>query len=180
MKREITQKIKIPENVEVTLDGGHVHVKGAHGDIKRRFNIKNLEVKKEENHIIISCKKATKKEKKRINTMKAHLNNMIHGVSNKFEYQLKVVFSHFPITAEVKGEELIIKNFLGEKENRKAKIPKGAEVDVNKEFITITSINKEIAGQAAANIETATKIRKRDLRVFQDGIFLINKAGKEI
>jgi len=180
MKREITQKIKIPENVEVTLEGGNVHVKGPQGDIKRKFNIKDLEVKKEENHIVISCKKATKKEKKRINTMRAHLNNMIHGVSSKFEYQLKIVFSHFPITAEVKGNELQIKNFLGEKQNRKAKIPHGAEVNVNKEFITITSINKEIAGQAAANIETATKIRKRDIRVFQDGIFLINKAGKEI
>ncbi len=180
MKREITQKIEIPENVEIITEGNTILAKGPEGEIKRKFDMRNLEIKKENNHFIIDCKKATKKEKKRINTMRAHINNMIKGISKKFEYQLKIVFSHFPITAEVKSDELIIKNFLGEKENRKAKIPKGAEVKIEKDIIAVSSANKEIAGQAAANIETATKIKKRDLRVFQDGIYIINKAGKEI
>jgi large subunit ribosomal protein L6 len=180
MKKEISQKIEIPDNTELVVEGKIIIVKGPHGESKRRFDLKGIEVHKENNHLILSCKKATKKEKKRINTIRAHINNMISGVSKKFEYTMKICFSHFPITAEVKGDELIIKNFLGEKENRKSKIPKGVEVKVNKDIITIDSINKEIAGQTAANIETATKIRNRDRRVFQDGIFMTNKAGKEI
>jgi large subunit ribosomal protein L6 len=180
MKKEISQKIEIPENTELILEGNIITIKGSQGEIRRKLDLKELEIHKEGNHLTLSCKKATKKEKKRINTGIAHIINMIKGASKKFEYQMKICFSHFPITAEVKGNELIIKNFLGEKQNRKSKIPKGAEVKVEKEFIIIESISKEIAGQTAANIETATKIRNRDKRVFQDGIFIINKAGKEI
>jgi large subunit ribosomal protein L6 len=180
MKKEMSQKIEIPENTELILEGNIIIIKGSQGETRRKLDLKELEIHKEGNHLTLSCKKATKKEKKRINTGIAHIKNMIKGASKKFEYQMKICFSHFPITAEVKGNELIIKNFLGEKQNRKSKIPKGAEVKVDKEFIIIESISKEIAGQTAANIETATKIRNRDKRVFQDGIFIINKAGKEI
>lgn len=180
MRREIMQEVEIPEGVEVVIEGNLVTVKGPEGENQRKLNFRNLDVKKEGNKIIMDCKKATKKEKKTMNTTRAHLKNMIEGISKKFEYTLKICFSHFPITAEVHGDELIIKNFLGERANRRTSIPKGAEVKVNKEMITITSTDREIAGQAAANIERATKVSKRDRRVFQDGIFIITKAGKEI
>ena len=180
MKREIFQRVEIPENVELNIKNNAVTVKGPHGENTRKFDFGNLEVNKEDHNLIIGYKKATKHEKKVINTLRAHIKNMIEGISNKFEYRMKICYSHFPITAEVKENELIIKNFLGEKANRKSKIPAGAEVKVDKEIVVVTSSDKEIAGQAAANIERATKIRKRDRRVFQDGIFIITKAGKEI
>ncbi len=180
MRREIFQTIEIPSGVEVSVNENLITVKGPQGEVKRKINLAGLETKVEGNKFIVGCGKATKKEKKMINTMEAHMNNMIKGVQEKFEYKLKICFSHFPITTEVKGREMIIKNFLGERSDRKTKLPEGADVKVNKEIITVTSPDKEIAGQAAANIEKATRIRKRDLRVFQDGIFIINKAGKEI
>jgi len=180
MRREIFQTIEIPEGIEISVESNMIIVKGSQGESRKEVNLRGLDVKVEGNRFVVGCKAATKKEKKMINTVEAHIKNMIKGVQEKFEYQLKICFSHFPITAEVHGDEITIKNFLGERASRKADIPKGAEVKVNKEIITVTSVDKEIAGQAAANIERATKIRKRDLRVFQDGIFIINKAGKEI
>ena len=177
MHKELFQTIEIPEGVEVEIQGNNVIVKGKEGVNERKFDLANLNLEKKENEIIIGNKKSSKKEKRRMNTIASHIRNMIQGTQNKFEYKLKVCFGHFPITVEVKGNEALIKNFLGERTPRKVKIPKGAEVKVDKEIITVTSPSIEIAGQAAANFENVTRITNRDRRVFQDGIFITTKAG---
>ena len=105
---------------------------------------------------------------------------MLKGVNEKFEYKLKIAYSHFPMTVDIQGNEATIKNFIGEKIPRKSKILEGTEVSIDNGIITVTSQNKELAGQTAANFEKATKIRMKDRRVFQDGIFILSKAGKEI
>lgn len=180
MKKELFRHIEVPEGVEARIDGNTFTVKGPEGENKRSFNINKLDFEKKDKEIIIGNKTSTKKEKKLMNTIAAHIKNMIHGVQKKFEYRLKICFSHFPITVEIKEKETIIKNFLGEKIPRKSKIPEGVDVKVDKDIITVTSHDKELAGQAAANFETATRIGKKDRRIFQDGIFITNKAGKEI
>ena len=180
MKKEIYKEIEIPEGIKAEIDGNLLKITGPEGENSRRFMIKSLEFTKKENKIIIGSKIATKREKKMMNTITAHIKNMILGVQKKFEYELKAVFSHFPITIEIKGNEVLIKNFLGEKIPRKTRIPHGVEIEVNGNTIKISSINRELAGQAAANLENATRIRSRDKRVFQDGIFMTKKAGREI
>ena len=180
MKREIIKEIEIPEGVGVEIKGNAIKINGPQGEAQREFNTNKLIFEKKENKVIISCKKATKKEKKMINTITAHIKNMFKGINDKFVYELKIVFSHFPVTAEVHGKKVLIKNFLGEKTPREAEIPEGVEVEVKKEILTIKSNDKEKAGRAAASIERATRIRLRDRRVFQDGIYITNKAGKKI
>ncbi|MEK6830325.1 MAG: 50S ribosomal protein L6 [Nanoarchaeota archaeon] len=180
MKKEIIQKIKIPEGIEVEVNGSLLRVKGPEGENFREFKTDKLIFEKKNDEVIIGNKKATKKEKKMINTIKSHVKNMIDGVQKKFEYKLKICYNHFPFTVEIKGNEAIIKNFLGEKIPRKLKIPGGVDVNIDKDIVKVKSSNKELAGQAAANFETATRIRLRDRRVFQDGLFIIDKNGRQI
>ncbi len=180
MKKEIFQEIEIPEGVEIKLEENKITVNGKEGTLTRSFNLGNLEFRKDGNKIILGNKKSTKREKKNTNTITSHIKNMIKGVQGKFEYTLKICFSHFPFTVEVKGEDVIIKNFLGEKTPRKMILPKGVEIEVDKQNINISSIDKELAGQVAANFERLTRIRGRDKRVFQDGIYMTNKAGRAI
>jgi large subunit ribosomal protein L6 len=180
MKKELYQEIEIPEGVEAEIEGTMLKVKGPMGENSREFKIRNLDLKKEGNKIIVGNKKSTKNEKKLMNTLTSHIRNMLKGVQEKFEYQLKVCFSHFPINIEIKDQEAIIKNFLGEKIPRKVKLTKGAEVKLDKDIITVSSVDKELAGQVAANFEAMTKVGKKDRRVFQDGIFMISKAGREL
>ncbi|MBI2078742.1 MAG: 50S ribosomal protein L6, partial [Euryarchaeota archaeon] len=60
---------------------------------------------------------------------------------------------------------------------RKATILPGVKVDVKGDQVTVTGIDLEKVSQTAANIETATHIRNRDIRVFQDGIYIVQKAA---
>lgn len=180
MRKELYQEIEIPEGVEVKLSGNVFSVKGAKGENKKMFNLGGLEFGIKDGKIKIGDKKASKKEKKMINSITAHITNMIKGVQEKFEYKLKICSSHFPINVSIKGKEAEVKNFLGEKIPRKVKIPEGVEIEVDGEIITIKSSDKELAGQAAANFEMITRIRARDKRVFQDGIYITDKAGREM
>ena len=180
MRAEIFKEITIPEGVTVAIEDGLAKVKGPLGEVQKNVNLYRIDLKIEDGKIIIGNMKSTKRQKKMINTIAAHLTNMTNGVVEKFEYKLKICFSHFPFTVNVSGKDIEIKNFLGEKIPRKLKIPQNVEIKIDGQMITITSINKELAGQAAANFEKATKIKKRDKRVFQDGIFMTIKSGREI
>jgi len=177
MKKELFQKITIPEGIEAKIEGSEIVIKGPEGELRKNFKTGKMDFEIKDGKIIIGDKKSTKTEKKMMNTIKAHIKNMIKGVQKKFEYQLKICFSHFPFTVKMEGNQAIIKNFLGEKVDRQCPIPKNVEVKLEKDIIVINSTDKELAGQAAANFETATKIRGRDRRIFQGGIFMINKAG---
>ena len=177
MRKEIFKEVQVPEGVEIIVNGKIVTVKGKEGELTRRFEAKNVSFKKEGKNMKIGHERATKKEKKLINTVAAHVKNMVRGVQRKFEYKLKVCSSHFPITVEVQKGKVTVKNFLGEKIPRVSKLPKDAEVEVKGDIITVKALDVEVAGQASADLERVTNIINRDRRVFQDGIFITEKDG---
>jgi len=177
-KSELKKELEIPEGAEASIHGNEIAIKKNNVEIKKRFT--KVFLIKEGNKIIIKTNKATKREKRQINSIVSHLKNMFAGLDKKFVYRLQICAVHFPMTATIKGKEISIKNFLGETKERKARIMPDAEVKIEGDIISVESFDKDAAGQTAANIEKATRLSGRDRRVFQDGIFMIEKAGRKI
>ncbi len=174
----IKEQIKIPDGVTVTIENNILTVKGEKGELKRIFSHPKINIKINGNAIEVNGKNVRRKELALIGTIVAHTKNMIKGVTEGFEYKMKTVFSHFPIKTSVEGNEFIIQNFLGERAARRAKILEGINIEIKGDDITVQGINKEKVGQTVANIERATSVKRRDTRVFQDGVYRISRGGR--
>lgn len=172
----IIRQVDIPPGVNVTLENNVLTVSGPKGTLARDMRFPQIDVRVDGGEVVVS----TASDKKRIlamsGTLEAHVKGMIRGVAEGYEYHMKVVYSHFPIQLKVQGNLLEIGNFLGEKQPRIAKIIEGVTVRVGSDEVTLTGIDKEKVGNTAANIEHATRITKRDPRVFQDGIYITERA----
>jgi large subunit ribosomal protein L6 len=166
--------VKIPDDVTIAIENNFINIKGEKGELKRYFSHPKIELKINNKILEIHGKNIRRKEKAIIGAISAHINNMIKGVTKGFEYKMKTVFSHFPIKTLVEGNQFIIQNFLGERSPRRVEILQGVTVEVKGEFVTLKGIDKEKVGQTVANIERATMVKNRDIRVFQDGVYLVN------
>jgi len=175
MVREVARQIEIPDGVSIAVDGNTVTVKGPKGEATRTLSYPELEIRKEDSCLVVNSKLDRKRQRAMVGTLAAHIGNMIIGVTRGYEYRMKVVYSHFPIQLKAASDELIINNFLGERKARSAKILPGTKVEIGKDELLITGINKEHVGQTMANIEQATRVRGFDIRVFQDGVYLVDK-----
>jgi large subunit ribosomal protein L6 len=176
-KATMKEEIKIPEGVQITIEGKTVHVKGPKGAVSKILSHPKIQLTVQGKVIqISSLQSPRRKEKALIGTFKAHIRNMIKGVTQEYECKMKTVFSHFPIKNSVEGNYLIIQNFLGERYPRRAEILKDVKVEVKGDHIILTAVDKEKVGQTAINIERATKVKKRDIRVFQDGIYIVERG----
>ncbi|MDP6869331.1 MAG: 50S ribosomal protein L6 [Candidatus Poseidoniaceae archaeon] len=173
----IEHNIIVPEEVSVSVDGDNVTITGPKGSLSREFSSPRHNILQEGGGILVRIDLPRRKEKALAGTWNAHLKNMIKGVTEGFTYTLKALYSHFPMTLNVSGNKLVVNNYFGERVPREAAILSGVEVKVqNKTEVVVSGIDKEAVGQTAANIERCTTVKNRDRRVFQDGIYLIEKV----
>jgi large subunit ribosomal protein L6 len=177
---EMTYKVGIPQGVTVSIADGLCAVKGPKGEVKRNFVFPKIKISKEGNDIVFFAKKPTKREKAAIYSTEAHLKNIFRGVVTESVYKLKICSGHFPMKVTYKNNVLEVKNYMGETVPRTLKIKPGVEVVVKEPEITVTSPDMELAGQTAAAIEQVTRRADFDRRVFQDGIYIVVKNGKDV
>ena len=170
------RRVSIPQGVKAELNGPVLSVEGPRGRLERNFRFPQIAMALEGDEFVITTASDRKRIMAMVGTIAAHTGNMCKGVSSGFEYHMKVVYSHFPIQLTLQGEKLEINNFLGEKFPRTARILPGTAVKVGTDEVNVTGIDKELVGSTASNIEKATRIRNRDPRVFQDGIYIVARG----
>ncbi len=182
---EIEHIVPIPEGVTVGIDGNDVTIEGPGGTLTREFRNPNITISVKDlaedegsasKGVSLYSKFAKSRQRALIGTWRSHITNMVHGVTEGYEYELKIVHSHFPMKVAVKDGEVVIDNFMGERFARRANIVEGTEIQVKGDAVIVTGIDKEKVGQSAANIEHATKVKGYDPRVFQDGIYIVRKG----
>lgn len=172
------ERVKVPDGVQVKLQGDQVVVSGKGVTLQRTLSHPHVALQVEGGEVKVRCEYPKRRDGALVGTFAAHLRNMIVGVTEGFTYEMKIVYSHFPVKATVKGPEFVIENFLGEKFPRRAKILGATKVEVKGDQVVLTGPDIEAVSQTAANIEQATKIKGFDPRVFQDGIYITRKAGE--
>jgi len=172
---EVSRTIQIPDDVDVSIDGRKVTVKGAKGTLSRDFSYAPISIERQDKTIRIWAEWPRKKESSLVGTIHSHIQNMITGVRKGFTYKLKIIFSHFPISVKTKEKNMLIENFTGERNPRKVKTIGNVQIKVQSEDIIVQGLNLEEVAQTAANIEQATKVKRKDPRIFLDGIYVYEK-----
>ncbi|HYU55363.1 MAG TPA: 50S ribosomal protein L6 [Candidatus Dormibacteraeota bacterium] len=174
----LQRTVSIPDQVSVQVEGRTVKVKGPLGSLQEDLSHLPVSIDVDDNKVRLETSWPRKREIGMLGTAAAHVRNMLKGVTQGYRYELRTVYAHFPVTVKVdeKAKALKIENFTGEKTPRYAKIVGGVKVDVKGEDISVEGIDLKSVSQTAANIQDSTKIKKKDLRVFLDGIYVSGKG----
>jgi large subunit ribosomal protein L6 len=170
--------VEIPKDITLTIDGMKITIKGAKGEITKDFShMKRVDIMYTDNILKISSYFPRKSTGAKLGTLRSVVQNAIDGVTKGYTYKMKIAYSHFPITVSTEGDKILIKNFIGERSPRityKAGIH-SLDIKSTKEDVVITGIDKEEVGQTCANIQKTCRIRQKDKRIFQDGIYVYEK-----
>jgi len=168
--------VELPQGVTANLEGRTLSMKGKLGEAKKHFDKVNINITVDGNKISISPFSLKKKDNVIVNTVLSLVNNMITGVTKGYTYRLKVVYAHFPISVKTKEDEIHVENFVGERSPRIAKIIGACNVTIDGDDIIVKGVSVEDVGQTAANVELATKIKRKDQRIFLDGVYIYQKG----
>ena len=174
--KQVKEEVAFPDGVSFKLERSTLKIKGPKGELKRAFVHPLVHLESAGGKLLIVAKDARKRDRALVGTWGAHIHNMATGVVAGHAYEMKIVYSHFPIKATVQGAEFVIENFLGEQHPRRAAIVGETKVQVAGDKVTVTGPDLEAVSSTAANIEQGTRIRGFDPRVFQDGIYIVSKG----
>ena len=168
--------IEIPKGVKVKLEGFAFEAQGPKGKVGKIFKNEYVTMELKDKNIRIYTKREKKTDIAVVGTWASIVNSAFIGVTKGFIYTMKIVYAHFPVKVTVKGNQVLLDNFLGEKSPRKITLGPETKVTVKGDLVTVEGSDLEATGNAAASIERMSKIKGFDPRVFQDGIYIVRKG----
>jgi large subunit ribosomal protein L6 len=172
-------ELEIPADVDASWEGLELTVSGPNGSVTKQLWYPNVSVSIEGDAVVIESDEADQRTRATMGTFESHVENMFHGVTEGWEYEMRVLYAHFPMQVRVEGDEVVIENFLGERAPRRTTVHGDTEVEVDGETLRLSGPDKEAVGQTAGDIEQLTRINDKDTRVFQDGVYITRKPGKQ-
>merc|ERR1711930_1158 len=169
--------------VEATIKARAVTVKGARGSLTKAFKHLSVDIYKvDKDTIKVEKWFGKKKELAAVRTVCSHIENMFKGVLKGFEYKMRAVYAHFPISCAItEGGTLIeVRNFLGEKFIRRVRMHDGVVVEnakAQKDELIVHGNSIEAVSQSAALIQQSTTVKNKDIRKFLDGLYVSEKTS---
>ena len=172
-------ELELPDEVSAGLDGFELSIAGPNGEVSKRLWYPNVTVEASDEAVSLETDRADAKAQATIGTFESHVRNMIYGVTEGWEYEMEIYYSHFPMQLVVEDGTIVIENFLGEQAPRRTDIHGETDIEVDGDRVYLRGPDKEAVGQTAADIEQLTRIRNKDERVFDDGVYIIGKPAME-
>jgi len=153
MSRIGKQPIIIPSNVNITLTDKDIIVKGPKGELTQALH-KLVKIEKTDSEIIVKVGDPEEKNQRALwGLYRRLINNMVIGVTDGYSRQLEVNGVGFK--AVMVGKVLNLA--LGFSHPINFDPPKGIEISVEKNIITISGFDKQLVGQTAADVRAFKK-----------------------
>ena len=166
--------IPVPSGVSVTFDGDKVTVSGSKGNLEQK-TLPGIKIRQENDQLIVERINDEAANRARHGLMRSLLNNMVNGVSQGFEKKLEINGVGYRVAQQ--GADL--KFNLGLSHDVIYKVPAGVNVSIEQNVITLSGIDKQQVGQAAAEIRALKKpepYKGKGIKYVDERI--IRKSGK--
>tara|TARA_B100001167_G_scaffold143076_1_gene91596 strand:+ start:254 stop:811 length:558 start_codon:yes stop_codon:yes gene_type:complete len=169
-------EVEIPQDVKVIFKNPMLHVEGPLGKTYKNFKKIPVNITINNNKILIKASGTRKKHYAILNTATSLIQTLCDGVIDGYTVKMKIVFSHFPITVKLEDKKVLIENFQGEKAPRISRIWGKSKVTPKGDDLIITGPVLTDVTQTAAEIQSKSKVKNKDHRVFLDGIYRYSKS----